>query len=118
MSLPSPSGGQGGNVGALFRQREPTQCCSLFLGWRFNETTYPMLDLRRAPSCSSRNQCAPYIGIIIPRLPADASDALWRLDRNENLRPVIVPIPVAAMAVMLDEVVMLVMLIVPALVIV
>jgi hypothetical protein len=29
------------------------------LGWRFNERTYPILDLRRASSCSSRNQYAP-----------------------------------------------------------
>ena len=42
MSLSSPSGGQGDNVEPLFiRQREPTCCCSLFLGWLFNEEDLP-----------------------------------------------------------------------------
>lgn len=41
MSLPSPSGGQGGNVVPLIRQREPTYCCSLFLGWLIYEEDLP-----------------------------------------------------------------------------
>ena len=94
MSLSSPSGGQGDNVAPIIRRREPTYCCSLFLGWLFNEEDLPHPRLAAGTTMLQSKPMRPRRTTSIRSLLHDAIGGLERFyfraslvifSRNQNL---------------------------------